>query len=177
MTGVLSCSLPIYNTHTHTHTTRHTITLLPPRASHVHKVSVTKLQPHKLNSHTVPPLQPEEGLYTLLMVIPEEPDDFRQCIIQPTRCGHNIDASVLAFTSSAEALIMADLIRAQIRTDEDVGNKVRVGGLGISGPEIQDSRLLYYHIREIKMCVNINHITVHSKNSKNGYIENIKVTY
>ena len=72
---------------------------------------------------------------------------------------------------------MADLIRAQIRTDEDVGNKVRVGGLGISGPEIQDSRLLYYLIREIKMCVNINHITVHSKNSKNRYIENIKVTY
>ena len=30
------------------------------------------------------------------------------------------------------------------------------------GPYIQDSRLLYYHIREIKRWLRINHITVHN---------------
>ena len=41
-------------------------------------------------------------------------------------------------------------------------------------PASQDSRLLYYHIREIKTWLDINHITVHNntyifKNSKNSY--------
>ena len=48
----------------------------------------------------------------------------------------------------------------------------------------QDSKLLYYFIREIKLWLNINHITVHNNLTQIVYfrtqrtvIENTKVTY
>lgn len=71
------------------------------------------------------------------MVIPEEPPDFTEFIIQPTRRGSNIDVNVLAFTSSEEALMKGDATRSGVWTEMGVKGKVCAGGLGVMRLEVK----------------------------------------
>ncbi|XP_076449113.1 sperm-specific sodium:proton exchanger-like [Babylonia areolata] len=73
-------------------------------------------------------LLPEEGLYTLVLVIPNEPVELAEYNINPTRRGSQIDASVLGLASEGNTgMRLEDICRnsATPYRDEDVESSCR----------------------------------------------------